>query len=183
MLLRNTLKDVFRITIVLYLTDKAAHMAQMLIVDRQKRIPLFLVILLDIILAALMVLVIFACTFSVKKPKKSEPNITGVLKKIEAGIKAEEREIEQYQKEIDMLSPWQKEFKDKFSEKLISTENSYKSPNISIELETLESAGTVYHLADIYIANIVNFKTYTANGEFKYFSTQNAVLENQSQND
>ena len=143
--------------------------------NRQKRIPLFLVILLDIILAALMVLVIFASTFSIKKPKQSEPNITAVLKKIEAGIKAEEREIEQYQKEIDMLSPWQKEFKDKFSEQLISTENSYKSPNISIDIETLESNGTVYHLADIYIANIDNFKTYTANGEFKYFSTQNAV--------
>lgn len=76
----------------------------------------------------------------------------------------------------EVTSNWKAKFADKFSDTVISTENVYKSPDISIELtkgsiktdriDTSENGkhkkyGTdiAYTLADIYISNISCFKT------------------------
>ena len=78
------------------------------------------------------------------------------------------------------LTPWQIKFAEHFSQEVIQTENSYKSPNVSVTIETVtigEGANKqVYHVADIYIASMENFTTYTADGEIRYFGSQN-VLE------
>lgn len=82
--------------------------------------------------------------------------------------------------EPDNRTPWQIRFADKFSDTVEVTENSYRSPEVSISLETVttgEGNDTItYHVADIYIASLENFVTYTANNEMRYFGTQE-VLE------
>lgn len=77
------------------------------------------------------------------------------------------------------LTPWQVKFAEHFSDEVIMTENSYKSPNVSIEITTHTkgegSAKQTYHVADIYVASLDNFVTYTANNELRYFSTQDVM--------
>lgn len=85
--------------------------------------------------------------------------------------------------EPDPRTEWQKKFAEHFSDEIIRTENSYKSPNVSITVETITygegKRKQTYHVADIYIASIENFKTYVAGGEGGYFLKQN--IEEMSQ--
>lgn len=77
------------------------------------------------------------------------------------------------------LTEWQIKFADQFSDEVILTENSYKSPNVSITITTHTkgegNAKKTYHVADIYVASLDNFVTYTANNELRYFSTQDVM--------
>lgn len=80
----------------------------------------------------------------------------------------------------DNRTEWQIKFAEHFSDEIIQSENSYKSPNVSITIETVqiddERGKITYHVADIYIAGMENFTTYTADGEMRYFGVQD-VLE------
>lgn len=82
--------------------------------------------------------------------------------------------------EPDNRTEWQIKFADQFSDEVVITENSYKSPEVSISLETISTgegnSKITYHVADVYIASMENFVTHTANGEMRYFGTQD-VLE------
>ena len=75
----------------------------------------------------------------------------------------------------DTRTPWQIRFAEHFTESPVLTDHSYTSPEVSINIETYttEENGwtSVYHVADIYIASIENFKTYTVNGELQYWSS------------
>jgi len=77
------------------------------------------------------------------------------------------------------LTPWQIQFAEHFSDEVILTEDSYKSPNVSIEIKTYTKGEgnnkQTYHVADIYVASLDNFVTYTANNELRYFSTQDVM--------
>ena len=74
---------------------------------------------------------------------------------------------------------WQIKFADKFTDEVVVTENSYTSPEVSITIETVvigEGASRItYYVADVYIASLDNFKTYTAHGQMNYFDTQPAT--------
>lgn len=82
--------------------------------------------------------------------------------------------------EPDNRTEWQKKFEEHFSDEIIRTENSYKSPNVSITVETISYGEgrnrQTYHVADIYIASMENFITYTANNQVRSYDTQD-VLE------
>ena len=75
---------------------------------------------------------------------------------------------------------WQIKFADKFTDEVVVTENSYTSPYVSITIEKVSYGSgwgaNTYFVADIYVASLDNFKTYTAHNEMRYFSTQD-VLE------
>lgn len=81
----------------------------------------------------------------------------------------------------DPRTPWQIRFADHFSDHVIQTENSYRSPNVSIQVETFvtsderDDSQIVYHVADIYVASPENFRTCTANDELKYYSIQDPI--------
>jgi len=81
--------------------------------------------------------------------------------------------------EIDHRTEWQKKFEEHFSDTVVTTENSYKSPTVSIEISTIsEGEGEsriTYYVADIYVAAPENITAYTANNELAYFSTQDAL--------
>lgn len=78
--------------------------------------------------------------------------------------------------EPDTRTEWQKKFADHFTEDVVITENSYTSPEVSITIDTivLGEADTqiTYYVADIYIASIENFRTYTAHGEMRVYGRQ-----------
>ena len=73
-------------------------------------------------------------------------------------------------------TPWQIKFADYFTDDIVTTENSYSSPNVSIKIDTLtygeRSAKSVYHVADIHIASIDCLKTYVSHGQYKYFDAE-----------
>ena len=79
---------------------------------------------------------------------------------------------------IDGRTEWQKKFAEHFTDEVVITENSYTSPNVSITISTVtvdEPSTTVCHVADIYVAQIANFQTYWATGEFGYYFSDDAV--------
>lgn len=76
----------------------------------------------------------------------------------------------------DNRTDWQKLYADHFSDEVIITPNSYKSPNISVTLETKTYGSgddqVVYHVADVYIASMDCIGTYTAHNKMKPNSNQ-----------
>lgn len=81
--------------------------------------------------------------------------------------------------EPDNRTPWQIRFADHFTDEIVITENSYTSPEVSITIDTVVTgeggSKVTYYVADIYVASLENFKTYTAHGEMRYFDTQPAL--------
>ena len=79
----------------------------------------------------------------------------------------------------DTRTEWQIRFAEHFTDQVIITENSYTSPQVSIHIETKDfgegADKSVYHVADIYVASLDNFRTYTAHNELAYWSTQDAM--------
>ena len=75
----------------------------------------------------------------------------------------------------DPRTPWQIKFAEHFSDEPVLTDHSYTSPEVAIDIQSfsVEENGwtSVYHVADIYVASLENFKTYTVNGELRYWST------------
>ncbi len=92
---------------------------------------------------------------------------------------ASETESTEPSTEPDLRTAWQKKFEEHFTEDVVLTENSYSSPEVSITVETVVtgegSKQLTYYVADIYIASMDNFKTYTPHGSMTYFDTQPAV--------
>lgn len=79
----------------------------------------------------------------------------------------------------DLRTQWQKKFEAQFTENVVVTENSYTSPEVSIHIETATvkygNRESVYYIADVYVASLANFLTHTAHGQMKYFDTQDAA--------
>ena len=88
--------------------------------------------------------------------------------------------------EPDNRTEWQIKFAEHFSDEVIITENSYKSPEVSITIETGETTQdghpVVYYVADIYVASIDNFVTKVANDDMSYYSTQNSAALDKAAN-
>ena len=80
--------------------------------------------------------------------------------------------------EPDNRTEWQIKFAEHFTDEVVVTDNSYTSPEVSITIDTVvtgEGAAKItYYVADVYVASLDNFKTYTAHGQMKYFDTQPA---------
>lgn len=161
---------------------------------RRKKNPLWLVILAD---AAMVGVILVAFAFfhhvlpkitaeyqlrqmlaNATEPSEREPEIT------EAPPTTEPDETEEITEPVettepDPRTPWQIKFEEHFSEEPVLTYTSYKSPEVSITIDKVRTSingnPVTYYLADIYIASIDNFKTYTAYGDVVYFGAQNPV--------
>lgn len=81
--------------------------------------------------------------------------------------------------EPDNRTEWQKKFEEHFTEDVVIGDNSYTSQEISITIdtvsETVEGRKLTYYVADVYIASLDNFKTYTAYGDIIYYGMQDAI--------
>ena len=87
----------------------------------------------------------------------------------------------------DTRTPWQIKFAEHFTDAPVLTDHSYTSPEVSINIETYsmkEDNGwtSVYHVADVYIASIDNFKTHTVGGELKYWSSADVLTLDRESN-
>ena len=88
---------------------------------------------------------------SVSTPEPSRPEPTA------------EAEVVEEEPEPDLRTPWQIRFEDHFTPEVVTTENSYSSPNISVTVSHHEvgegDEKITYHLADIYIGNVECFRS------------------------
>ena len=108
--------------------------------------------------------------------RATEPQITVTEPQpaTEASAESPVETVTEMPTEPDNRTEWQKKFAEHFSDEIIRTENSYKSPNVSITVETITYGEgknkQTYHVADIYIASIDNFATYYAGDGGSYAS-------------
>ena len=181
-------------------------------VKQKKHMPVWLVLLLDAVLAGV-ILLTFAFFHHVLPAMVSEfERQQAMLQATESTVHAtqepetlpQQTEIPQQPEETtgeavteapeetapptepDNRTEWQIRFEDHFCDEVEITENSYRSPEISITLETV-SVGEgndkiTYHVADVYIASMENFVTYTANNEMRYFGTQEVMEMDEAAN-
>lgn len=79
----------------------------------------------------------------------------------------------------DPRTEWQKKFEEHFTDDVCLTDNSYSSPEVAITVEKIKTVindnPVTYYLADIYIASVDNFQTYTAYGDVVYYGAQDPV--------
>ena len=159
---------------------------------KKKDLPLWLVVLLDILLAGT-ILLSFAFFHHVlpaiqlqqmqNKPVVTEPPETTQVTETTAPVETEPTETTEETTEAttepDNRTEWQIKFEDHFTDEVVITDHSYTSPNVSITIDTVvtgEGSNRItYYVADIYIASLDNFKTYTAHGQMQYFDTQPAL--------
>ena len=163
---------------------------------RKKHMPLWVVVLLDLLLVGAILLtfaffhhVLPAMRTRIQQnqaaaaaPKETRPmedsEIPQTTEVLTTQAPTETAPETSAPTEPDNRTEWQKKFSEHFTEEVVITENSYSSPEVSITIETVvEGEGSnkiTYYVADIYVASLENFVTYTAHGQMKYFDTQPA---------
>ncbi len=147
---------------------------------RKKRVPIALLIVLDIALAALILLVFYLTTYVWHGEIKPQPLTTPIAAAETPVLPSQDAETaptapEQASASAEPLTLREK-FSDKFTDGSVeTTANSYKSANISVSIDTAEKDGVTYFLADIYVADIKYFKT--------AFAKEAAVLGHSEQTD
>lgn len=79
-----------------------------------------------------------------------------------------ESEVSEEVSEPEVIDPndWGAKFRDKFTDEVVITENSYTSPNVSITVEKYFENDVTYYVQDIYIANIDSFQTALAKDKY-----------------
>lgn len=82
------------------------------------------------------------------------------------------------EEEEDLRTEWQKKFADHFTDEVVITDNSYSSPEVSITIETvvekINRRQVTYYVADVYVASLANFKTYTAYNQMFAYTAQDS---------
>ena len=169
---------------------------------RRRHMPIALVILLDILVGGLVILtfaffhhvlpaILTERTRQEQLLQSTEPVVieTEALPATEAPVLETQMATElptELPTEPDNRTEWQIKFEEHFSDDVIITENSYKSPEVSITIETGETTQdghpVVYYVADIYVASINNFVTKVANDDMSYYSTQNSAALDKAAN-
>ena len=169
------------------MTNQATHLHR----RRRRRMPLWRVIVYDVLTAALILglyavfkLLIPALQPTTVRPaatpapvlETAAPQATEAPGPVPAAAETAAPEPTSVPEPTpDPRTPWQIRFAEHFSDEPVLTDHSYKSPEVSIEITThsVEENGwtSVYHVADIYVASMDNFKTHTVNGELQYWST------------
>ena len=123
-----------------------------------KKIPLWIMIIADI-LAAGVVLCVFAYFHHVvSKEKPSDGTVITPPATTE-------------------MENWAEKFAEHFSDEIISTETTYKSPNMSITITEHRNAADTctYYVADVYISDIRCMQSYFANKKYGDNITQKGL--------
>lgn len=152
---------------------------------KRKKIPLYAVVIIDIVLACVLL-----CTYAflnhvvpmIRIRAQSEAVAAEPAPPPEPALTPEPVVVEPeeiLEPEPDNRTEWQIKFADKFTDEVVITENSYSSPNVSITINKHEGWwkdnkrwAIVYYVADIYIGSVDCFRTMTAYDEMAYCKTQ-----------
>ena len=151
--------------------------------DRTKRLPLWAVVVLDA-LALGAALVVFALFHHVL-PQTMEPaglrSVSATPLPTAAPARTPEPSPEAAEalqtpeeperaEEPDGRSPWAIRFEEHFTDAVTVTENSYSSPNVSVEIRQMDMRNgehkNVCYVADIYIADIRCLRSYLAHDTY-----------------
>ena len=146
--------------------------------NRHKHTPLWLVIILDI-LSVGVVLLTFAFFHHVLPAQISEYKLRQLLEQraqqVYVPTEVNEPTVEE-EPEVDERTPWQIKFAEHFTDEVVITDNSYTSPEVSITIETvvekINRQQVTYYVADVYVASLDNFKSYTAYNEMLVYVAQ-----------
>ncbi|WP_019910939.1 phosphodiester glycosidase family protein [Paenibacillus sp. HW567] len=126
-------------------------------------VHILLLLFLDVVLATVLVLIVFFIVYEM--PSTSPNNLTNT-KSITSGLSPSSS----HSGEITHSSDWRSKFATHFTSKIVSTANSYSSPNLSIKISkhTIGNGSNTltYYIADIYMADIKSFQTHFANNTY-----------------
>ncbi len=130
-----------------------------------RKVPVVLLIVFDILYAAMILLAFYLTTYSwhseIKPQSLAAPSAAPIVSEIalESAAPPASQAPEEASPSQEPLTLREK-FADKFTDGSIKkTANSYKSANISVTIDTVQKDGVTYYLADIYVADIKYFKT------------------------
>ncbi len=135
---------------------------------RKKKTSVSLLIIIDIVFAALIVLVFYLTTYVWHGETKPQPLTTQSAAPVVSDSSVTPAVITESSSPTTSgeatAAPEPLTLREKFADKFTGgdvqqTANSYKSANISVSIDTVEENGVVYFLADIYVADIKFFKT------------------------
>lgn len=165
---------------------------------KPKHMPLWQVIALDVLLVGV-ILVVFAFFHHVLPAmiseyelqqflaQQTEPPLTQPTEPVETDpLPTTATDETTEPTEPDLRTEWQKKFEDHFTDEVVITENSYTSPEVSITIETVvetvNNRQVTYYLADVYVASLDNFKTYTAYDQMRYYIAQDMEAMSKASN-
>ncbi len=148
---------------------------------RRRRVPLWRVLLRDLLLTVLLLGLFFSgkLLLPALRAKSVSPTPAPAVQTMpEPMVQTTPEPTIQATPEptADTRTPWQIRFAEHFTPVPVLTDHSYTSPETSIEIQTVTrefgKRTVVYHVADIYLSSPEQFRTYTANNELTYFSVQ-----------
>ena len=162
-----------------------SHTEEPVRAKKRGKTPAWRLIIQDILLTGL-VLCIFALfhhvipRMGIAKAEPPKPTSAALAPaESPAAAAAPENSPEPTEEVVDNRTEWQKKFADHFTDEIVSAENSYTSPDVSINISTVTVGEGAYssqcHIADIYIGQIENFQTYFATGSYGYYAEQSAL--------
>lgn len=151
-----------------FLEDSAASSRKPSYKRSQKRsVSLGFIIIADILIAAVILLFFYLSNYVWKKDVKPETlnnpssSISQPVDNNHAtGVDSNEDAQTDVPTSTPDMSDWRVKFADKFTDgEVVKTDNSYQSANVNVSIDKVEKDGTVYFVADIYLADIKYFKT------------------------
>lgn len=138
---------------------------------KKKRLPLPLLILIDVLLGALILLVFYITNYVINwQTKPSElpkPSWLASVAPAETAGDTAPASPSAAASQAAMSSPaasvdpndWRAKFPDKFTSGAVEqNENSYKSANLNVSINKVQENGVTYFVADIYVAELKYFK-------------------------
>jgi exopolysaccharide biosynthesis protein len=137
---------------------------------KKKRLPMSLLIVLDVLLAVLILLVFYITNYVIDwqtepsaLPKPSQPMASAPAAATDnAAFASPSASAGQETSPEVTVDPndWRAKFADKFTDGAVEqNENSYKSANISVSINRVQENEITYFFADIYVAELKYFKT------------------------
>ncbi len=134
----------------------------------KRRLPLWIIIAADVLAAALILLLFYFINYEWQGDVDSEPLSTPSQAVVSVSPTATPAGAEPSPTVATSDDPapvvdmtvWRNKFEDKFTNgEVEKTETSYRSANVSVNINRVEDNGVVYFVADIYVADIKYLKT------------------------
>ena len=145
---------------------------------KRKHLPIWGIVVIDVLVTAMILGGFMLYYFVLPREEKplnivvNKPNVENAQPTNTPAPADTEDVTETAEPEPEESAPltWAQKFADHFTDTVVTTETSYSSPDISINIEKKtkgEGRDTVtYYVADIYIANIECFQTYLAGNTY-----------------
>jgi exopolysaccharide biosynthesis protein len=154
---------------------------------KKKHLPFGLALLFDLILIAAYVLGFYMIQYKIPRQLQAAQSESSAASTSDAQTTdGEETDVTTSEESAsaDVATDWAVKFADQFTDEVVSTANSYSSPDISVTVtqvtEGTGSATVTYYIADIYIADIECFQTAFADDTYGVGYTETVLAMDES---